>query len=278
MPDTMRAEIRSQLFDVLIDFAKSGRPLPPIPGGQLLVDMLSTAAGTPVSADYVAMMQEDLRPTAIDPRGMVWRNKPDQAVLDAFHVLIIGAGVSGMCAAIRLQQAGIPFTIIEKNDTVSGTWYENSYPGCGVDTPNHFYSYSFEPNNDWSHFFAKREELWAVFRRRRRQTRPAPPHPFQHRSHHVPLRRSQPDLDRDSPKRRWHHVRACRQCRHVGGWHPQPAETARYPRPQQLCRPHRSHRPLGPRFRLARQAHRHDRHRRVRPSGRPDDRARCRSV
>jgi 4-hydroxyacetophenone monooxygenase len=163
MPDALRAEVRSTLFDVLMDFARNPRSLPPIPGGQMLVDMLSTAAGTTVGPDYVAMMREDLQPAEIDPRGMVWRDKPEQKVLDAFHVVVIGAGVSGMCAAIRLQQAGIPFTIIEKNETVSGTWYENSYPGCGVDTPNHFYSYSFEPNHNWSHFFAKRRELWQYF-------------------------------------------------------------------------------------------------------------------
>ncbi len=163
MPDELRTEIREALFDVLMDYAANPRALPAIPGGALLVDMLSTAAGEPVGQDYVAMMQEDLRPAAIDPRGMVWRDKPEQKVLDAFHVIIIGAGVSGMCAAIRLQQAGIPFTIIEKNPTVGGTWYENSYPGCGVDTPNHFYSYSFEPNHNWSHFFAKRDELWQYF-------------------------------------------------------------------------------------------------------------------
>ena len=163
MPAELRAEIRRKLFDVLMDFAANPRPLPPIPGGQMLVDMLSTAAGSPVGEDYVEMMREDLQPADIDPRGMVWRHRAEQAVLDAFHVVVIGAGVSGMCAAIRLQQAGIPFTIIEKNETVSGTWFENGYPGCGVDTPNHFYSYSFEPNNDWSHFFAKRDELWRYF-------------------------------------------------------------------------------------------------------------------
>ena len=38
---------------------------------------------------------------------------------------------------------GIRFTILEKNDAVGGTWYENTYPDCGVDTPNHFYSFSF---------------------------------------------------------------------------------------------------------------------------------------
>jgi 4-hydroxyacetophenone monooxygenase len=58
-----------------------------------------------------------------------------------------------------------PFVILEKNDAVGGTWYENIYPGCGVDTPNHFYSYAFEPNHDWSHFFAKRDELWNYFER-----------------------------------------------------------------------------------------------------------------
>jgi len=163
MPEALREEIRTALFDVLMDYARNPRPLPPVPNGQLLIDMLSTAAGEVVGEDYIAMMREDLEPAAIDPRGLVWRKRPDPAVLAAFHVVIIGAGMSGLCAAIRLQQAGIAFTIIEKNTTVSGTWFENSYPGCGVDTPNHFYSYSFEPNHDWSHFYAKRDELWQYF-------------------------------------------------------------------------------------------------------------------
>lgn len=163
MPDELRAAIRAALFDVLIDYARTARALPPMPDGDQLVDMLSTAAGEAVSEDYVAMMREDLGALADDVRDMPWRQRPAQAVLDAFHVVIIGAGMSGMCAAIRLQQIGIPFTMIEKNRTVSGTWFENSYPGCGVDTPNHFYSYSFEPNHEWSHFYAKRDELWQYF-------------------------------------------------------------------------------------------------------------------
>jgi 4-hydroxyacetophenone monooxygenase len=61
--------------------------------------------------------------------------------------------------AIKLQEAGIPYVIYEKNSTVGGTWLENSYPGCGVDTPNHFYSLSFEPNHDWPDHFSKRDEL-----------------------------------------------------------------------------------------------------------------------
>ena len=159
----MRTEIRDRLADVLLEHARTGVVLPPIPGGEDLREMLSTAVGEDVSADYVAMMQEDLEAAQPDPRGLIWRRKPAQETISAFPVVIIGAGMSGVCAAIRLKEAGIPFTIIEKNPAVGGSWYENFYPGCGVDTPNHFYSYSFNLNHDWSHFFAKRDELWAYF-------------------------------------------------------------------------------------------------------------------
>ena len=71
-------------------------------------------------------------------------------------MVIIGAGMSGLLAAIRLERAGIPYVVIEKNADVGGTWLENSYPGCRVDVANHFYSYSFAPNHDWPEFFSQR--------------------------------------------------------------------------------------------------------------------------
>jgi 4-hydroxyacetophenone monooxygenase len=147
MPEDLRAEIRQRLEVALLEHARTGRALPALPEGDFLQEMLSTAVGEHVSADYCAMMREDLEAAEPDPRGL------------------IGSGMSGVCAAIRLSQAGIPFTIIEKNSAVGGSWYENFYPGCGVDTPNHFYSYSFDLNHEWSHFFAKRDELWAYFER-----------------------------------------------------------------------------------------------------------------
>ncbi|MFC3241584.1 NAD(P)-binding protein [Gordonia humi] len=51
--------------------------------------------------------------------------------------------------AVRLGQAGIAYTVVDKNDAVGGTWHENTYPGCGVDTPSHLYALSFDPNPDW---------------------------------------------------------------------------------------------------------------------------------
>ena len=59
----------------------------------------------------------------------------------AFPVVVIGCGQSGLLAGIRLQEAGIPFTIVEKNAGVGGTWWENTYPGARVDVGNHFYCY-----------------------------------------------------------------------------------------------------------------------------------------
>ena len=52
---------------------------------------------------------------------------------------------------------------MEKNAGPGGTWWENSYPGARVDVANHFYCYSFEPNNDWTHFFAEQHELQNYF-------------------------------------------------------------------------------------------------------------------
>src|SRR5471030_3140747 len=111
------------------------------------------------------MMREDLTDDSLQSRGLKWRTPPAKSALDDTEVVIIGAGMSGLYAGIQLQQAGIPFVILEKNEAVGGTWYENTYPGCGVDTPNHFYSFAFVPNHDWSHFFAMRDELWRYFER-----------------------------------------------------------------------------------------------------------------
>ena len=80
-------------------------------------------------------------------------------------MLVIGAGMSGLLAAIRLEQAGIPYTVVEKN--AGGRRHlatRTRYPGCRVDVANHFYSYSFEPNHDWSEFFSQRDELLRVLR------------------------------------------------------------------------------------------------------------------
>jgi len=74
--------------------------------------------------------------------------------------LIIGAGFSGICAAIKLQTAGDDnFIIAEKTGGISGTWHDNAYPGAACDVPSHLYSFSFEANPDWSRRFSPSDEI-----------------------------------------------------------------------------------------------------------------------
>jgi cation diffusion facilitator CzcD-associated flavoprotein CzcO len=75
-------------------------------------------------------------------------------------VLIVGAGFSGLCMAMKLREAGMnSFLVIEKSDGIGGTWWENRYPGCACDIPSHLYSFSFDLNPHWSRMFAGREEI-----------------------------------------------------------------------------------------------------------------------
>ena len=76
-----------------------------------------------------------------------------------FRVAVIGAGMSGLLAAHRLQQAGVEHVVFEKDDDVGGTWYENRYPGCRVDNPNHTYSYSFAQRHDWPFHYSTQPVL-----------------------------------------------------------------------------------------------------------------------
>ena len=76
--------------------------------------------------------------------------------------IIVGAGFSGLCAAIELRKAGIEdFVILEKADRVGGTWRDNHYPGAACDIPSHLYSYSFEPNPRWSRAYGGQPEILA---------------------------------------------------------------------------------------------------------------------
>ncbi|WP_439100313.1 flavin-containing monooxygenase [Congregibacter sp.] len=82
------------------------------------------------------------------------------------QVVIIGAGMSGLCMGIKLRERGITdFVILEKSPQVGGTWYDNTYPGACCDVASVLYSYSFAPNPDWSHKFSPHHEIRAYFQR-----------------------------------------------------------------------------------------------------------------
>ena len=101
-----------------------------------------------------------LEELALDPwaRSLEWEQTPPPERLQNFSVTVIGAGLGGLNAAVMLKRAGIPYTVIEKNSGVGGTWYENRYPGARVDTPSRGYTHIFganfpypNPFCDWIH-------------------------------------------------------------------------------------------------------------------------------
>lgn len=82
------------------------------------------------------------------------------------RVVVIGAGMAGILAGIKLLEAGMKnFVIYEKADRIGGTWRENTYPGLTCDTPSHHYTYSFERNPDWSSYLPPGNEIQAYFER-----------------------------------------------------------------------------------------------------------------
>jgi cation diffusion facilitator CzcD-associated flavoprotein CzcO len=82
------------------------------------------------------------------------------------RIVIIGAGMAGILSVIRLREAGYhDFVVYEKSDRIGGTWRENTYPGIACDVPAHLYTYSFEPNPDWSSTFASGPEIQRYFER-----------------------------------------------------------------------------------------------------------------
>ncbi len=78
------------------------------------------------------------------------------------NIVIIGTGFGGLGMAIQLKKAGIhTFTLLEKADTLGGTWRDNTYPGAACDVQSHLYSFSFEPKSDWSRKYGLQPEIRA---------------------------------------------------------------------------------------------------------------------
>jgi cation diffusion facilitator CzcD-associated flavoprotein CzcO len=84
---------------------------------------------------------------------------------ESVDIAIIGTGFAGLCMAIQLQKAGQQdFLLIERGNDVGGTWRDNHYPGAACDVPSHLYSFSFEPNPNWSRKYPTQPELYAYLR------------------------------------------------------------------------------------------------------------------
>ncbi|WP_084505333.1 flavin-containing monooxygenase [Nocardia harenae] len=129
----------------------------PIGPAERLVDSLGLTAGEEIQAADLEMWLEEL---AIDPwaRSLEWSREPDAERVEAFSVVVIGAGFAGLNAAVQLKRAGLRFTVLEKNTSVGGTWFANRYPGVRVDTPSRGYNHVFGAGYEQSKPFAEGAE------------------------------------------------------------------------------------------------------------------------
>ena len=111
-------------------------------------------------------------------RGLerIWEGRPLRDAGDALNgsrnggptprIAIVGAGFGGIGLGITLKRAGIEsFTVFEKGEGVGGVWRDNTYPGLTCDIPSHLYSFSFEPNPDWSRTYSPQWEILAYLER-----------------------------------------------------------------------------------------------------------------
>jgi 4-hydroxyacetophenone monooxygenase len=158
MSEDDKAAVRALALPVIADYRDRGCPDPQPVSTELLKEMMEFLVCEAVPDEYVPMVLEEMELDGHDVRATA-------APIGAsdFPVVVIGCGESGLLAGIRLKEAGIPFTIIERNAGIGGTWWANTYPGARVDVGNHFYCYSFEPSDHWTRFFAEQPELQAYF-------------------------------------------------------------------------------------------------------------------
>ena len=158
-----QARIRSMAAAAIARYRDGGCRPAPAPSDADLLRMIEHAVGATGLDAYLPLVEEELGFMGEDRRAPSWHlaGIAPGVNLDA---VVIGAGMSGILAAHRLQQAGVRVTVLDKNADVGGTWLEAAYPGCRVDNPNHNYSYSFAQRHDWPRHYSDQPVLLDYFR------------------------------------------------------------------------------------------------------------------
>ncbi|MES2339208.1 MAG: NAD(P)/FAD-dependent oxidoreductase [Pseudomonadota bacterium] len=158
LPAAVQAEIRDAALTAFGAWFE-GRPVALAdPSDALLVEMMGVSLGETIPPDYAGMIRHELQLDGGDVPGDA--GQAPLAVPPGFRALIIGAGISGLCAAIQFAAAGIPYIIVERRPALGGVWFENRYPGAACDVPSHLYSFSWAPF-EWSRYFAGSREIHA---------------------------------------------------------------------------------------------------------------------
>lgn len=151
------ALIRTKAATFLKSYRDSGAGPLPIGPAERYQRSMSLTAGVDVESTELEMWLEEL---AVDPwaRGLSWTDGTPPRSAQDFSVVVIGAGMGGLNAAVHLKRAGIPFTVLEKNSSVGGTWHENRYPGARVDSPSRIYTHVYGVNFTYPYPFCPQAE------------------------------------------------------------------------------------------------------------------------
>ena len=190
----VQAEIRRRALPAIAAYRDAGCVPHELPR-EVLLEMMAFLAGKPLEGVMVPLFLEDMQFDGADSDAIEWGGEVGADAKAASPVVVIGCGVSGILAGIRLTQAGLPFTIIEKDAGPGGTWWENRYPGARVDVGSHHYCYSFEPSHHWTRVLLPATRAARLLRRRRRQVRPPVA---------VPLQTEVTELTWDDATSMWH--------------------------------------------------------------------------
>jgi 4-hydroxyacetophenone monooxygenase len=134
----------------------------PVPTRLQLQGLLEVLFGLDIPAWEMDLWWEEFAAVA-HPRACSWFGSLSVEQAERFNVLVIGAGMGGITAAVNLERAGIPYSVVERNDGVGGTWHSNVYPGARVDITSRAYSYTWAPDWKWKHYYAPQEELKDYF-------------------------------------------------------------------------------------------------------------------
>ena len=155
-------EVRRRAIPVIAAY-RDGGCVPAQLSRSTLQEMMCFLGRRPVEGRLAGLLFDDLQFEGADSGQISWGDEISLSQKVATPIVVMGCGMGGILAGIRLKQAGLPFVILDKNAGPGGTWWENRYPGARVDVGSHQYCYSFEPAEMWSEYYCQQPELHAYF-------------------------------------------------------------------------------------------------------------------
>lgn len=159
LPDEIQDEVRRAAEKAIGDLQDGMPAANPAPSPKLLTRMMSVCMGEEIPDRYSDMLSGEFTRRVVDDFHEAQAVTPPED----FTVVLIGTGVAGIAGAHQLEDMGVDYVVLERQPDVGGNWWQNIYPGCGVDTPSHLYSFSFA-QNDWTKHFELRDNIQRYFR------------------------------------------------------------------------------------------------------------------